>query len=184
MSNPALTNLMRQLWKPGDKESESQLYAILDGARDERIHAAIQESESEYYCLLRGQRGDELADVAPYVVQMTPESPFSQWLLANAWNQSWGVFAQSSAPPGEVNGHFRSILAVYDERGKPLHFRYYDPRVFRVYLPTCTREELKLFFGPVSRYFVEGEAVDTLMEYSLTKGSGLAVETTRLDIHI
>lgn len=51
--------------------------------------------------------------------------------------------------------HFRRFLRVTDEQGQPLMFRYYDPRVLRVYLPTCTAEELALVFGPVSAYLIE-----------------------------
>ena len=37
------------------------------------------------------------------------------------------------------------------------YFRYYDPRVLRVYLPTCNARELQTVFGPVLRYLVEDE---------------------------
>lgn len=36
-------------------------------------------------------------------------------------------------------------------------FRYYDPRVLRVYLPTCRPDELRTVFGPIRSYLVEGE---------------------------
>ena len=55
---------------------------------------------------------------------------------------------------------------VYDEDGKPLYFRYYDPRVLRVYLPTCNESELKTVFGPVTHYWVEGEDGNSMIEYS------------------
>ena len=57
-----------------------------------------------------------------------------------------------------------------DEDGKSLYFRYYDPRVFRVFLPTCDREQLGTMFGPVGRYYVEGEKSDSLVQYSLRDG--------------
>ena len=54
---------------------------------------------------------------------------------------------------------------VYNEDGKPLYFRFYDPRVFRVYLPTCNESELEIIFGPVSRYLVESEDVGEMAEF-------------------
>ena len=40
--------------------------------------------------------------------------------------------------------------------GERVYFRFYDPRVLRVYLPTCSSSELKGVFGPVGRFVVEG----------------------------
>ena len=55
---------------------------------------------------------------------------------------------------------------VKNEGGKSIYFRYYDPRVLRVYLPTCNEGELDVIFGPVLRYVVEGEDAKTMIEYS------------------
>ena len=50
----------------------------------------------------------------------------------------------------ELRRHFRKFLKVEDPKGKSLIFRYYDPRVLRVYLPTCNAMELQTVFGPVN----------------------------------
>lgn len=34
-------------------------------------------------------------------------------------------------------------------------FRFYDPRVLRLYLPSCTTEELDRVFGSVERFILE-----------------------------
>jgi hypothetical protein len=44
-------------------------------------------------------------------------------------------------------------------------FRYYDPRVLRVYLPTCQPNELRTVFGPIRSYLVEGEDGKSLIEF-------------------
>jgi hypothetical protein len=59
---------------------------------------------------------------------------------------------------------------VYDPQGKPLYFRYYDPRVFRIYLPTCNESELKIVFGPVNSFYVEWEDPNWLIHYVLADG--------------
>jgi hypothetical protein len=43
----------------------------------------------------------------------------------------------------------RTLLRVRDEAGRTLLFRFYDPRVLRAYLPTCTATEWQSVFGPV-----------------------------------
>jgi hypothetical protein len=67
--------------------------------------------------------------------------------------------------------HFRSFLTVYDPDGKPLLFRYYDPRVLRVYLPTCDARELETVFGPVVAYLLEGEDPGDLLRFELSSGA-------------
>ena len=61
--------------------------------------------------------------------------------------------------------HLRRLLRVQDESGRKLAFRFYDPRVLRVYLPTCTAEEAKQFFGPVPRILAESEDAKKLLSY-------------------
>ena len=59
---------------------------------------------------------------------------------------------------------------VYDPQGKPLYFRYYDPRVLRIYLPTCKESELKTVFGPVNSFYAEGEDPAYLIHYAFAGG--------------
>jgi hypothetical protein len=46
---------------------------------------------------------------------------------------------------------------VKDPDGRILYFRYYDPRVMRVYLPSCNATEMKTVFGPALSYVMEDE---------------------------
>jgi len=76
----------------------------------------------------------------------------------------------SDAGLKELQEHFRRYLQVQDSEGKKLFFRFYDPRVLRVYLPSCTRKELFTFFGPVRRFILDGEGPGTLEELSVDQG--------------
>ncbi len=148
------------------------MYALLDGARDEQIYAGLMRSgrEDERCCLYRGTLDPALAQVAPYLVRLHPLAPLTDWLLVRGWGASWGIFVESSASLRELQRHFRRFLMVYDEDGKPLYFRYYDPRVLRTYLPICQSDELAIVFGPVTHYLMEGESPSLLVEYTLTQG--------------
>jgi len=59
-------------------------------------------------------------------------------------------------------------------------FRYYDPRVLRIYLPTCNAGELSTIFGPITGYIVEDADPWTLLRFSLDSGS-LSKEQFDLD---
>jgi hypothetical protein len=170
MPEPSLSSLTDQLWRLSAQGTEPQISAILDAARDERIYPAILNSDNEYICLYRGNQAIDLADVAPYLVKLERGDAFAIYLLSHGWGNSWGIFFSSDAPFNQLRQHFRTFLMVYDDKGKPLYFRYYDPRVLRVYLPTCNADEIEMVFGPVAYYLLEGEDPNTALRFRNRSG--------------
>jgi Domain of unknown function (DUF4123) len=164
--------VLNELWSMIDKRGGStQLYAVLDGARRASIHSAIQKSGFQFECLYRGELDPDLAEAAPYLVRLEPDMPFTHWLISKGWGDSWGIFLVAAASLKDVRQHLRKFLMVYDADAKPLYFRYYDPRVLRVYLPTCNAEELRTFFGPVQSYMLEDEDSRTLLRFTAASES-------------
>ena len=81
------------------------------------------------------------------------------------------VFAQSHADFRAMRKHFRTFFIVSGVNGKPAFFRYYDPRVLRVYLPSCTPDELDTVFGPIIHYLVESETGDAVLRFHAANGA-------------
>jgi hypothetical protein len=132
-----------------------RLYAILDGARDQQIVPRIRASGVDALCLFDGELDPALAAAAPYLIALEPAEPFIRMLLAKGWDNAWGILLTSAAPLGALRRHFRRYLKVVDEDGRQLMFRYYDPRVLQVFLPTCTAAELEFMFGPVRGFLLK-----------------------------
>lgn len=151
-------------------EKKFRIYAILDGAAIPELRTKLFELKPEYVCLYRGELPPDIAQVAPYLVQFEPNSKFSEWVFSKGWGNHWGIFVRSNYNLRILRKHFRSFLIVHNEDGKPLLFRYYDPRVFRVYLPTCNKEEVEKVFGPVDSFFMEDEDADTLIRFRKIDG--------------
>lgn len=149
---------------------EQHAYAILDGASVPDLLDRLYELEPEHVCLYRGELEPDMAEVAPYLVKLEREAQFTDWVLAEGWGQHWGIFAVSSVELDALRRHLRGFLMVYDPDNKPLYFRYYDPRVLRIYLPTCNSEELKTVFGPVESYFLEDENSEMGLRFSYSNG--------------
>jgi hypothetical protein len=168
--SPETEKIVSQIWRNIDSDPSLKLYAILDAARDIRIHAQLSVSGTDAVSLFRGDKARELAGVAPYLVALHREDSSIDWLLAYGWGNSWGIIIESAAGLKELGRHFQSFIMVYDPQGKPLYFRYYDPRVFRIYLPTCNESELKIVFGPVNSFYVEWEDPNWLIHYVLADG--------------
>jgi len=149
---PETTKLLELL-----HEKFQPLYAILDAARDPTVLAILFQSDQEYQSLYEGAEGQKLAVVAPYLVRLPKDSPLLEVVVRASWGKSWGVFLTSDSPFAEVRRHLRQFLMVKLPEGKQVYFRFYDPRVLRVYLPTCTAEETRTFLGPLKCYLVDGE---------------------------
>jgi hypothetical protein len=168
--------LREHLWPEGVKDAA--VFAILDGARDREVTARIRFSGLDHECLYSGDLAPRLQAAAPYVVRLEPNSDFTYFVLGEAWGESWGIFAITffGRTIGDVRHHFRRFLQVKDESGKKLVFRFYDPRVLRAYLPTCTPAEAEHFFGPVSVLMAENEGGDGVLAYRIRAGGVRADE--------
>ena len=150
-------------------------YAIFDAARVEEMPAQLFELEDdpEYVSLFLGTPQEELVDVAPYLIRLDAESPFLAWWMDEGLGQSWGIFFTSDADFDELVEHFQGLLNVEDPDGNELFFRYYDPRVLRVFLPTCNAGELMEVFGPVNLFIVDNTDIsqaDRLLGFSHIEG--------------
>ncbi len=165
------------IWGGDESTAAAGVYALLDAARDPRIFHAIGTSGLDYECLFSGKLPRVLAMAAPYIVSLDPDAEFTKMLLNQGWGSSWGVFASSDAGFEDLRKHFRKFLKVVDKStGKSLFFRFYDPRVLRVYLPTCSSDELRQVLEPVRRCFVERENPAEMAVYSLDFPVGLGGE--------
>ncbi len=146
------------------------VYVILDAARSREIYESVLSSHLEWVCLYSGNIPRQLAMVAPYLVKLQRAHFFTDFVIEEGWGQSWGIFLRSTSELGELRKHFHSFLTVETEEGKRMVFRYYDPRVLRVYLPTCNLNELATVFGPTERFILEDQDPSNLIDFQLVAG--------------
>jgi hypothetical protein len=136
---------------------DGELFALLDAARSERIVPMLRHAIDEYDSLYDGVTRDTMEDHAPYLVRFCEGSSLLPRLTAGGWGNAWGIYGRSAAKWSELRAHFRRLLVVTRESdGLPMYFRFYDPRVFRVFLPISTPRQRASFFGPVGQFMVEG----------------------------
>jgi uncharacterized protein DUF4123 len=168
MTQSLLAQIEAQLWPKGERRD---IWMIADAARDRRIFRMLLESHFDYSCLYSGTLPPALEIAAPYLIQLEFEDRYTRRLIEHAWGNSWGVFLRSNTRMDKLRRHLRGFLVVRDPKGQSLVFRYYDPRVLRIYLPTCTREELRTVFGPIDCFWTEAESPDTLLEFGFDQAS-------------
>lgn len=158
-----LQQLESLLWPRGYSR---HTWMIVDAARDRRIFGLLLECfYSDHTCLFAGHLSPEIEVAAPYLVQIRYDDEKTRKFISMAWQNSWGLFLETDAGKDSLRRHLRTFLLVRDYVGKLMMFRYYDPRVMRVYLPTCTNDELRTVFGPIDRFLIEGSEPGTLQEF-------------------
>jgi len=155
------------------------LYAILDAAVEPDVLKVLYESKAECQSLYEGPQGAQLAHFAPYLVRLPADSVLLETLVEKAWGKNWGVYLTCAAEFQALRTHLRSYLMVQLPSGHQVYFRFYDPRVMRVYLPTCNTRETNQFFGPIKYYLVEAEKPDNLLQFT---NSGHRTDVKTVDL--
>jgi hypothetical protein len=151
---------------------DPELYALLDAARDPAIHRRLQgfATTERIACLYQGAATEDLGHAAPWLVHLGPRTDVFDWIWDEGWGDSWGIFIWSTVAVDALRAHLRKLTKVRTEDGKVLLFRFYDPRVLSIFLPTCTSEQIEEVFGPVMRFFVEADGGAAIEEYTRAAG--------------
>lgn len=132
------------------------MWAILDSARSPRAAYYARFAGFESECLFAGDLDDELRYASPYLVRLEFDDPRTVALISESWGSSWGIFLKSDVGMKTLRQHLRTLLRVRLPNGHLVLFRFYDPRVLRIYLPSCTPSEVNRFSGPVLNWWAEG----------------------------
>lgn len=163
-----------------------RLYGVVDASRDKELaYAAPRRYGQTIHWLFEQGSGSHMLDVAPYLVPFAfrPKYPYDGSGYLDLWAQrlgrSAGILLITPADPESLRDHLSELFRVTDETDHRFFFRFYDPRVLRVYLPTCTAAETAEFFGPIRRFLVESERSGSMCAYGPAR-SGVEVKEDAL----
>lgn len=132
-------------------------YFLGDAARIRNDFDDLKSLNPQFKCLYFGKSEEQLSTVAPYIFACNNASQFVEQVIIKGWGNSWGLFIATENTIEEALHHFRKFLMVKTENGQQLYFRFYDPRVLRIFLPTCDEEQLSELFGLVKEFICEDE---------------------------
>jgi len=152
--------------------AKDRLYAVVDAARDKELaFAARRRFGLRLHTLFEGELAQYLDHVAPQLIPVELDCGYVE-LWGEHLGRSAGILLLTNADTSALRAHLRRIFVVTDEEGEEFSFRYYDPRVLRVYLPTCTGPEAAEFFGPIRRILVEAATAGRILSCR-PEGSGV-----------
>lgn len=129
------------------------LFALVDACDAPEVPVMCQSlGGSHAVSLYSGDAAVAYSDVAPYLFHVDVEEVLN-WLRQQFQDVSWGLFVLAPGSDLEaLRKHFRQFLIVQDPDGEKMYFRFYDPRVLSVFLPTCLSAEVRTLFGPVAAF--------------------------------
>jgi hypothetical protein len=133
------------------------LFAVLDAARTMRVIEVLRESVEEHRSLYEGAKGEALAFWAPYLVRLPRGSRLLEQLVLEGWGRRWGIYLTCERPFDEVRTQLRrSLMVMNDQSGEPIYFRFYDPKMLRLVLPTCGARQREQIFGEIEAFLIAG----------------------------
>lgn len=151
-------------------------HLLLDAARMEGRMEEARDLNPHHLSLYKGRSEEDLAAVAPYLFAIPQEDGFLDWFMEEGWSDAWGVLVSSRASFEACYRHFRKFLLVQTEEGEELYFRFYDPRVLKIFLPTCDKAQTLEFFGPVDFFATEGDSKEEALIFQHIDGE-LTIDT-------
>ncbi|MFQ6549091.1 DUF4123 domain-containing protein [Aestuariibius sp. 2305UL40-4] len=111
-------------------------YAILDNGRFNGTLPDLCDAEGlRAVCLFQGQVGRNLADVAPWIVQLLPGSSLTRNLWTHVpgkeapwhfWNRKPGIYVTGPVSFDEMRTHFRKLSRWKDDDGKAFFLRFWE----------------------------------------------------------
>ncbi len=134
----------------------SRLYGIVDTARDPGLYDLVMACPVRD-CLFAGVIEEPLNRAAPWLVDLTGESPLKDIWRVKGWGQSWGILVRSALGLDDLRRHLRKFLLAQLPEGDTVLFRFYDPRVWRIYWPSCSAEEKAGWMEGVEAFVAEEE---------------------------
>lgn len=177
----APVDVIRYLQQLLDNNTNWNLYMIVDAAQDQSIYPLLSRSGVPMKCLFQkgihypGETMTEmLKAAAPYLVTLDRGSPMLSELINNGWGKNWCTCIFTESEFDEVIEHCSGNLLARTEDGTTMQFRYFDPRILRVYLSSSTTEELSDFFGPVSAFCCEDESTAEPILFTLNNDDLIA----------
>lgn len=149
------------------------LFGVLDCAVDDGLYAHVKRLGPGYArCLFRDGLHPEVVAVSPHLIELRPDD-----LLTLAWTtegrgRNWGVLIRSRAGFHAVWSRLRRFTQAKLPDGEgPVLFRFWDPRVFRVWAPVLEPDQVPEWFRDIDAW--EAEDGSGLIRYT-ANGAGVS----------
>lgn len=124
-------------------------YAIVCGASAPGLLRQAMRFDARLHPLLKGELDDATRRMSPYLIPLGDDGDaMTRWLLRRIGRRPIGVFCEADCGRQLLLEQVRRLLTVRTPEGDDVMFRFYDPTVFSVLVPSFNRKQLMEIFGP------------------------------------
>ncbi len=123
----------------GDAVPPMLTYAVLDAAKMPYLLTSLLESSGlRFQSLFQGEAQEELAEHAPYLVELVDDNDFTRRLFTGSngigglWEKELGIYLRSRVGFDALRKHLRKFTKVQDEEGQWFYFRFWDAQTLRI----------------------------------------------------
>lgn len=180
MTHTVQSQLEAAICSPSEGVS-GDVYAVLDGAVVKQLPDYFEDRDAPFACLFPGETDPLVLTRAPWLVRIEQGGEIMAWILQEGWARNWGMFAvvPHETPFDAVLDHFRKFLQVRLPDERLVFFRFYDPRVQRLFLPSCDAAQAAECFALPIAWTCESDGGDALLVHTADAG---AVDTSRVPL--
>jgi hypothetical protein len=137
------------------REALSPRYVLIDAALWDNDVDDIFFGDVAFYSLYRGSAGEQLWNVAPYLVDLHSNANFIDLINKKDPVKRRVTWLHSSLNLADLRKHLRRFLRMKTEPGMSVYFRFYDPYVANTVFPNLTKEQINEFFGKIEYVITE-----------------------------
>lgn len=161
-----------------DQPPPLRAYALIDASQNPEIAIMLDAFDSPARCLFDGEEGDDLAGVAPWLVELTRFDDAWDWYVEKGYGKNWGILMHSRLELPRLKTQLKRFLKITDDDGKTFFFKYYRPKHLNAYLPVFDAVQMESFMRGIELIFAEDDKdANKLTQYRFTPEGKLKART-------
>lgn len=146
-------------------------FALLDASQSPDIPICLEGFSDPARCLFDGAAYEDMAEVAPWLVELTRHSDAWDWFVEEGYGRNWGILIHSRLGLPRLKTHLKKFLKIEDEDGERYFFKYYRPEHFNRYAPGFDDAQRASFWRGIEAVHAESKGDATvLMRHGLNTG--------------
>lgn len=157
-----------------DQPPPLRAYALIDASQSPDIAICLEAFNAPARCLFDADVGEDLAEVAPWLVELTRFDDAWDWFVENGYGKNWGILIHSRLELARLKTQLKRFLKITDEKGDSFFFKYYRPMHLNAYLPVFDGMQMASFMKGIEAIFAESDKdANKLLQYQVTPQGGL-----------
>ena len=149
-----------------DQPAPLRAYALIDASQNPEIAILLEAFDSPARCLFDGDEADDLAGVAPWLVELTRFDDAWDWFVNEGYGKNWAILIHSRLEMARLKTQLKRFLKITDDEGKTFFFKYYRPKHLNAYLPVFDAVQVESFMRGIELLFAEDDKdANKLVQY-------------------